>query len=241
MEEKKYSGDLNDENYNDTDVNDKSLLSNNESVIPINFSIEDIKEQYEADNYSNTYQVDNNNNDEQIKYKEEWYCFMMVIDRSLNNNDLKEQQPNRTILGVSKDPYNDLELYNSYGPSRNSPNNKTIFFNNNSINPLLSNDNLKYKTSVIIKKKKRKKKNKGPNYNIGMIITGFSNFTEAQIFCDLWNNKSRGPIPRSGWGIILASHFELKVFADFGIILNEPLIYYDIIYRKNKILIKKKS
>ena len=253
-----------DVNVEDEDIDHTNDQDNDDITVP--FSKEDITNEYKIDgeldnglispmDISNEKEIKQqyygtNNTQQLTKEEEQWHCFMMVVDKTSNNNNTgksKHTSPNRTILGVSQDPYCDLDLYNSYGPSRNTSNSKTVFFNKNcgwvdinEISPLLSDNNLHYKTSMAIKKKKRKRKNNGPKYNIGMVITGFTSCSEAQKFCHLWNTKSRGPIPRAGWGILLASRFELKVFADFRVVLDEPLKYYDLVYHGSNIVIKRK-
>jgi hypothetical protein len=200
---------------------------------------------------------DNNNNQDEMN-KGDWYCYMMVSDKD-SNDDEDFNKPNRTILGVSQDPCYELILYNTYGPSRNSTSspyyknnskikrnsifkeeNKNNIININDINRIIPNRRLYYKSKI--NRKGKKKNKKGTKYKLATVISGFKkNQEDAYKFCFIWNNQSRGPIPRTAWAALLAKKFNYNIYADLKIIFSEEFKYFNLECTNNSFIIKRKK
>ena len=177
--------------------------------------------------------------------------------------------PNRTVLGISQDPCYELKLHNQFGPTRNSanyiissqtngivdtPQNQSHFQNDieassssssssySSLDTIHSDGdtNKTYLIKSTMRRKTRKRKKKGPTYSLAIVVSGFGkNLKKAKIFCKLWNDKSRGPIPRFALCNMLATKYKLHIYADLSKIFDEDFKIYEIKSLDNKILIQK--
>lgn len=93
-----------------------------------------------------------------------------------------------------------------------------------------------------LKRKPRKRRKPPLQYCLALIIAGFGkNAEKAAKFYELWNEKSRGPIPRAAKGLYLASKMGLEVFGDLSVIFNCGFNFYEIISEDAKFVFKIKE
>lgn len=153
---------------------------------------------------------------------------------------------NRVVLRVSEWPFDDIEKLNQSGTSRglhhlseyNMDDRSTdVGFNpyTDSASTCITPKNMvytgsrgkgrSYKSSTRSKlsagRKSRHGKGRSCEYKPAMIVGDFKNKEEAELFCMLWNHKSRGLIPRTAWGEVIAEHFKINIYSDLDMIFNE--------------------
>lgn len=200
---------------------------------------------------------------------------MIVAKRSKNKVPLSKNEEkiiNRTILGVSKDPVYELNIYNINGATRNSsPVTCQFDINGTNVTNLIdviteqfkplhkfdysrisqsvkvsdivqNDENVENDVKQSIRRSSRKRFKEGPVYTLALIIDGFgNNRLKAQRFCELWNRKSRGSIPRAALGVLFAEVHNLTVYADLQAVFGQPFEHVVIESQGNHIVVKPKT
>lgn len=167
---------------------------------------------------------------------------------------------NRVVLRVSEWPFDDIERLNQSGASRGLHHLNECGIDEHTISggsgmdlefasACITPKNMVYtgargksrshksflrsKTSSTRKGRVGKEK-KSCEYKPAMIVGGFKNKEDASLFCTLWNHKSRGLIPRTAWGEVIAEHFKKKVYADPDIIFNDKREHWKLVKIEGK-------
>jgi len=186
----------------------------------------------------------------------QWYAYMFVQN---NQNDNSQLSANRTLLGVSKNPWNELKTYNKNTNNRYISMSNQFDINGLDIDNII--DMIKQKTkdgksfdysrmepNVFVKKKKiedeveeeqiqrrnmRKKTTETNQYILAVITGPFENRDSAQQFCINWNERSRGALPRTAKAISLCNHYKIDIGVDFNAIFGINNKYIKTNYTNN--------
>jgi len=167
----------------------------------------------------------------------DWYVIMLVAQNTSNSLN---SSPNRTHLNISQDPEFTRDEYNELGPSRsnvnpcdiyNQKNERILKISHDAAYTKVTNELLDENESTSISSsntvtKSRRRKNPNPKYELAVIISGFKkNHKLATKIYSLWNEHSRGAIPRTALAKVLATKFNLKIYVDMDVIFNQRLYF----------------
>ena len=167
-------------------------------------------------------------------------------------------RPNRTFLRVTKDPIEELKYLNELGnfKSKNmylshnqedfksKENIKLTSLSLNSISMHKNHDNNNNDDNInksnyhhITSNIKKKHGKNMQNYELAFAVENFKNKNEAEVFCKLLNDKSRGRIPRTSFCISLAKKWNFTCYINFESVLGIDIKHHSLSCNNKDILV----
>lgn len=141
-------------------------------------------------------------------------------------------RPNRTFLGVSRQPWVDLQFLNQFGSCTTSASNT------------IGTGNTFHKNNNTDDENKSRKKNRGQyaEFDIALLVSGFGpNRKAAELFSSILNNKSRGKIPRLAFGTLLATKWQFEFYGSIDAVFDARFEYFTIQSKDYELIIQPKN